>query len=82
MDSVRVEGSGFLVVEILAGVGGLVFDGFDEFVEAGCDQRAEDGADPVDPVVAVEGVQRDAGAEGACRVDAAAREVDLLGDVC
>ena len=56
---------GFLLVEVLAWVGGLVFEAFDEAVEAGGEEGAEAGADPVDPVVAWEVVQDDAGAEGA-----------------
>ena len=62
-------------VAVLVGVGGFVFEDFDEFVEAGCDDGAEDGADPVDPVVAGEGVVDDCWAEGTGWVETAAGEV-------
>ena len=65
---------------VLPWVRGLVLEHLDEFVETGCEERAEDGPDPVDPVVGVELVGYDGGAEGtggvygtACEVDACLR---------
>lgn len=70
------------VVVVLARVGGFVFEDLDEFVEAGGDDGAEDGAKPVDPVVVVEAVVDDCWAEGARGVEGAAGEVysSQLGD--
>ena len=46
--ALRVEGLVFFLVEVLAWVGGFVFEHLDEFVEAGGEESAEDGAHPVD----------------------------------
>lgn len=61
----RVKNLGFSVVEILAGVCGLVLEGFDELVEAAGEKRAEDRANPVDPVVEGKCMQDDTRTEGA-----------------
>jgi hypothetical protein len=63
-------------VAVLAGVGGLVFEDLDELVEAGSNNGAENGSDPVDPVVAGEGVVDNCWAEGTCRVQTATCEVN------
>jgi len=47
----------------LAWIGGFVFQDFDEAVETYSEEGAEDGAEPVDPVVVWERVEGDAGAE-------------------
>jgi hypothetical protein len=70
------EGFGFFVVEVLAGVGGFVLEGFDEAVEAHGEQRAQAGPDPVDVVRVGEAVENDFGAEGAGGVEGAAGEGD------
>lgn len=41
---VEFEHFGFLVVEVLTGVGGLILEGFDEAVEAYSEEGAEGGA--------------------------------------
>lgn len=63
-------------VAVLVGVGGFVLEDLDEFVETRCDDGAEDGAYPVDPVVAGEGVVDNCRAEGTGRVQTATGEVD------
>lgn len=35
------------IVGVLVGVGSFVFEGFDEFVETGCENGSQHGADPV-----------------------------------
>lgn len=60
-----VKNLGFSVVEILAGVRGLVLEGFDELVEAAGEKRAEDRANPVDPVVEGKCMQDDTRTERA-----------------
>jgi hypothetical protein len=60
---VESEDFGFFLVEVLAGVGGFVFESFDKAVEANCDQGTESRAEPVDPVVAWEAAEGNAGAE-------------------
>ena len=57
----------------------LVFERFDDFVEQHCEQRAADGADPVDPLRGVEVVDGDGGAEGAGGVEGAAGPEDAWG---
>ena len=44
----RVEVFFFVLVEVGAGVRGLVFEHFHEAVEAGGEEGAKDGSDPVD----------------------------------
>ena len=44
----RIEEFRFVLVEVLPWVGSLVFKSFDEFVEGGCEEGAEERADPVD----------------------------------
>lgn len=61
----RVEDLGFSVVEILAGVRGLVLEGFDELVETAGKKRAKDRANPIDPMVESELMQDDTRTEGA-----------------
>ena len=68
---VELEVLRFAVVEVLAGVRGLVFEKLDEAVEADGEEGAERGAQPVDPVVAREGSEDDGGAEGAGGVEGA-----------
>ena len=57
------------VIIILTGVGGFVFEDFDEFIETSSDDGSKDRSNPVDPVVAVEGVVDDSRAERTCRVE-------------
>jgi hypothetical protein len=66
---------------ILTGVCSLVLEHLDELVEARRQERAEDWSNPVYPVVAVEMVRYDGGAEGAGGVDGAACVVDSFDDV-
>lgn len=61
-----------LLIEVLARVGGFVFECFDEAVEAYGEEGAEGWAYPVDPMVAREGVQDDTGAKGSHWVEGAA----------
>ena len=61
----RVKDLGLFVVEVLPGVRGFVFEGFDELVETAGEKRAQDGANPVDPVVKGEFMQDDTGTERA-----------------
>lgn len=46
----------FVLVEVGAWVCGFVFEHFHEAVEGGGEEGAEDGSEPVDPVVVVEGM--------------------------
>lgn len=48
---------------VLAWIRGLVLEHLDEFVESGGQKGAEDRADPVNPVVAVELAGYDGGSE-------------------
>lgn len=68
---IKMENLSLLLVEVLAWVGGLVFQKLDEAVKADSDERAEGWAEPIDPVVAWEVVEYNAGAEGASRVQGA-----------
>ena len=63
-----VKDLGFSVVEVLTWVCSLVFECLDELVETAGEERAKDWANPVDPVVAVEGAEDDTRAKGAGRV--------------
>lgn len=78
----RVERPRRLPCRVLLRVDGLVLQRLDEHVEPAREQGPQGGPDPVDPVVRVERVQDDAGAEGPRRVQTAARVVDAhqLGD--
>jgi hypothetical protein len=75
-----------LLAELLLGVDlrihTFVLERLDEHVESTRKDSAEDGPEPIDPVVRVECVRDDGGAEGARGVDAAARVEDAheLGD--
>lgn len=44
----HVFGDGVFDGGVLVGIGGFVFEGFNEFVEGGGEEGAEEGADPVD----------------------------------
>ena len=61
----RLEELGFVVVEVLARVRRLVFRVLHQLVEGCGEEAAEDGAEPVDPVVAGEGAGDAGGAEAA-----------------
>lgn len=74
-----VEGFYLVLVEVLARVGRLVLERFDQAVQDDGEERAEGRADPVDPMIAVERVRDDVWAEGARGVQAAAGEVDACG---
>lgn len=65
-----------LVLLVLARVGRLVLEGLDEAVEAGGDGGTEEGAEPVDPVVALKGARHNARGEGSGRVERATGIVD------
>lgn len=62
---VELKDFGLFLVEVGAGVGGFVFEHFDEAVEAYGEDRAEGGSDPVDPVFAWETGEGDCWTEGA-----------------
>jgi hypothetical protein len=68
---VDVEVLGLVGVEVLARVGGLVFEVLDEVVETDGEEGAKEGSQPVDPVVAREETVDDAGPEGAGWVEGA-----------
>ena len=61
---------------ILIGIGGFVLQDLDELVETCCYDGAEDGTEPVDPVVRDEYHINDSGPKGAGGIEAAAGEVD------
>jgi len=75
-------GLDILPVRVLARVRSRVLEHLDEAVESGGQQRTQDRAQPVDPVVVVEVVIHDRRREGAGRVQRATGEVDAchLGD--
>lgn len=70
------------VILILSRIGRFVLQDLDELVEACGDDRAQDRAEPIDPVVGFEAGVDDCRAEGARWVEAAAGEIDAseLGD--
>jgi len=68
---VKLEHLCLTLIEVLPGVGRLVFERFDKAVEADGDEGAQGGAEPVDPVVVGEDVEDDAGAEGAGGIERA-----------
>lgn len=76
MVSIRVEGVVFLFVFVLAWVGGFVFEHFDEFVEGGGEEGAEDWTDPIYPVVGVERVVDDGWGDTSGWIEGAASEED------
>ena len=75
---VKVEACIFLLVEVLSGVCGLVFEDLHEAIESYCEQGAECRADPVEPVIARKATKDDAGTEGAGRVERAYEPVNLV----
>lgn len=62
---------------VLTRISLLIMEELDEVIVARSDKCAEEGADPVDPVVALEGGGGDAGREGARWVERAAGVVSL-----
>lgn len=74
----RVEDLGFSVVKILAGVRGLVLEGFDELVETAGEKGAKDRPNPVDPVVEGELMQDDTRTERAGWIQGATSVINTL----
>jgi len=74
--NIRVEVLAFGFGAVLARVRGLVFEHLDEFIEAGGEEGAKDGADPIDPVIAVKLVRHDRGTERTGGVNRTTCEVD------
>lgn len=68
---VKIEILRFLLVKVLSRVCGFVFEDLDETIESGGEQGAESRSYPVDPVIAREVLQDDAGPEGAGWVERA-----------
>jgi hypothetical protein len=58
-----LSNTAWIPIGVLTWVGCLVLEDLDEAVEDHGDQRAEEGANPVDPMVAVEGAEDRVGAE-------------------
>lgn len=73
---VKGKSVNFFVVEILARIGRLVLENFDCVIKDGSNNGSDDGAQPIDPVVAGKLVQRDAGSKAASRVEGASSKVD------
>lgn len=42
---------GFFFIEVLAGVGGFIFQNFDKAVKTSCENRTKGRAQPVNPVI-------------------------------
>jgi hypothetical protein len=70
------ENDRILLVRVLSGVDVLVLEQLDDLVEASGNKGANDGTNPVDPVLGLELARNDAGSQAACRVETAARVVD------
>lgn len=67
---------GAIAVAVLVWVGRLVFEDLDEFVEAGRNNGTKDRSNPVDPVVAGEGVIDHCWTEGTSGVERSTGEVN------
>lgn len=74
----RIQVLGFKVVEILSNVGGFPIKPLKNVIKECDDERADERANPVDPMVTGERVIDDSRTECSCRVDTSTGKFDTF----